>query len=323
MPALGTGLLPVYQMTAAGQVASCGVVDTRGEWVLPPKKGVNYAPLSKVMVAELPAKYRLTENMASPENFKVLRLGGTKEPITANVVGHRLFTNHNNFTMLIGDTGKNGRFAYYNASGEQLTDNNLLNGGRHLERLNIVTVRDKKGGVLDVIVDQQGKTVAELPGLEADRVYDGPKHWTIAYFTAKERSSGLQGVVDSMGRTVLPFRYKELKIMVPGRLLSCTNEAGKTELLNWQGTVLFTASGKTYTRLYEPKNGYLLVGMEGLNETAVITPDNQFARVIPAESPGQFASPPMELAHLATLSFRSLQKYCWVDFVTGKVYREQ
>ncbi|MCC6413961.1 MAG: WG repeat-containing protein, partial [Saprospiraceae bacterium] len=153
MPGLGTGLLPVYQMTASGQVASCGVVDTRGEWVLPPKKGVNYAPLSAVMVAELPAKYRLTETMASPENFKVLRLGGDKEPITANVVGHRLFTDHNNFTMLIGDTGKNGRFAYYNASGEQLTDNNLLNGGRHLERLNIVTIRDKKGGVLDVVID--------------------------------------------------------------------------------------------------------------------------------------------------------------------------
>jgi hypothetical protein len=252
-----------------------------------------------------------------------LRLKDNQAPITANVVGYLLFTERNNFTMLIGDTGKNGRFAYYNASGEQLTDDNLLDGGRHLERLNIVTIRDQKGGSLDVIVDQQGKIVAELPGLEADRVYKSRTYPELSYFTAKDRSSGLQGVVDSVGRTVLPFRYKELKIMVPGRLLSCTNEAGKTELINWQGAVLYTASGKTYTRLYEPANGYLLVGMEALNETAVITPDNQFLRTFPGESPGQYAKPPEELAHLATLSFRSLQKYCWVDFVTGRVFREQ
>lgn len=327
-PELGTGLLPVFKMTAAGQVESCGVVNTSGAWVLPPKKGVRYFPMSDRLIAERAANQTLNTGKAQPENVKVIRIdkSGIQETLSFNLIAYRHFSPANNFTMLMGNAGRTNRFAYYNASGERLTDDNLLDGGKHLESRNIVTVRDKQGDPMDVIMDGQGKILAGLPGLEAERLYARSDHWKVDFFTAKDKRTGLQGVLDSTGQTVLPFQYKDLYILSPGRLLSCTNAQGRTELLDWQGRVLHTAAGavtRYNMRLYEAANGYLLLGLEGRNETAVIAPDNQLVRVIPAESPGYYSRPPEEMGYLATFVFRPLQKHCWVDFVTGRVYGEQ
>lgn len=324
-PELGTGLLPVFKMTGAGQVESCGVVNTSGAWVLPPKKGVRYFPMSDRLIAERAANQTWNTGNAQPENVKVIRIdkSGIQETLSFNLIAYRHFSPANNFTMLMGNAGRTNRFAYYNASGERLTDDNLLDGGKHLESRNIVTVRDKGGNPLDVIMDGQGKILAELPGLEAERLYARSDHWKVAFFTAKDKRTGLQGVLDSTGQTVLPFQYKDLYILSPGRLLSCTNMQGRTELLDSQGRVLHTAAGavtRYNMRLYEAANGYLLLGLEGRNETVVIAPDNQLVRVIPAESPGYYSRPPEELGYLATFVFRPLQKHCWVDFVTGRVY---
>lgn len=327
-PELGTGLLPVFKMTGGGQVESCGVVNTSGNWVLPPKKGVRYFPMSDRLIAERAANQTLNTGNAQPENVKVIRIdkNGIQEMFSFNLIAYRHFSSANNFTMLMGNAGRANRFAYYNASGERLTDDNLLDGGKHLESRNIVTVRDKQGNPLDVIMDGQGKILAELPGLEADQLYARSDHWKVDFFTAKDKRTGLQGVLDSTGQTVLPFRYKDLYILSPGRLLSCTNMQGRTELLDWQGRVLHTAAGavtRYNMRLYEAANGYLLLGLEGRNETAVIAPGNQLVRVIPGESPGYYSRPPEELGYLATFVFRPLQKHCWVNFVTGRVYGEQ
>ena len=327
-PELGTGLLPVFKMSGSGQVESCGVVNTSGAWVLPPKKGVRYFPMSDRLIAERAANQTLNTGNAQPENVKVIRTdkNGVQETLTFNLIAYRLFSPANNFTMLMGNAGRTNRFAYYNASGERLTDDNLLDGGKYLGSRNIVTVRDKQGDPLDVIMDGQGSILAELPGLEADRLYKRGDQWKVDFFTAKDKRTGLQGILDSMGQTVLPFRYKDLYILSPGRLLACTNAQGRTELLDWQGRVLHTADGavtRYNMRLYEAANGYLLLGLEGLSETAVLSPDNQLVRVVPAESPGYYSKPPEELPHLATFVFRPLQKHCWVDFVTGRVYGEQ
>ena len=108
------------------------------------------------------------------------------------------------------------------------------------DSINIVTIRDKNKGILDVIMNQEGKIICELPGLEADRVYNRGDHWRIKYFTAKDKKTGLQGVLDTLGKTILPFSYKDLNILLPGRIVCNTNINGFTELRDWQGRILHT-----------------------------------------------------------------------------------
>ncbi|MBK6362586.1 MAG: WG repeat-containing protein [Saprospiraceae bacterium] len=324
-PEISTGYITVYKMKRDGKEESCGVINHKGEWVLPAKKGVRYFPMSENLIAERGADQNTNFRSDEIEKVKIFRLqnGKTIETFDVNLIAFRLFTLDNNFTMLMGNAGKNNEFAYYHSSGEKLTDDNLVDGGRFLERINIVTIRDKNKGILDVIMNQEGKIICELPGLEADRVYNRGDHWRIKYFTAKDKKTGLQGVLDTLGKTILPFSYKDLNILLPGRIVCNTNINGFTELRDWQGRILHTAAGTSLRhniRIYESHNGYILISFENLHETAVISPENTLTHIIPGTSPGRYSKPSEDMWNI--IPFDMKNKIVFVDISSGIIFKE-
>jgi len=325
---LKTGLVPVYKLSSSGLIDSCGVVNANGDWVLTPKVGVHYYPMSSNLIAERKANQVQNRNQSHLENIKIIRINDSKiqETFTVNIIASRIFTPNINNTMLMCGNGLDGPCAYYHASGEKLTDDIIMNGGLHLERKNIVTIRDSDGSSVDAIIDGRGKLIAKLPGMEADKNYERSReHWEVSYFTAQDKKTGLLGLVDSLGQIVLPLQFKDLEILSNNRLLSCTNSFGKTDLINWHGNVIYSAETKVnkhFLRLHDSPNDFLFVEFENLSETVVINNDNQLVRSIPATSPHIAKTNEKEVSHLVSFYFKGQNKRIWVNIINGKIFKE-
>ncbi len=82
------------------------------------------------------------------ESFTIHRINPPQKPIEVNLVGQRGFSPNNNFTMLLGNLSPGGDrilAAYFDHTGEQLTEFNIVDGVDYLQKSNLVTVLDKKG----------------------------------------------------------------------------------------------------------------------------------------------------------------------------------
>ncbi|MBK9335384.1 MAG: WG repeat-containing protein [Lewinellaceae bacterium] len=144
----------------------------------------------------------------------------------------------------------------------------------------IIREFDRDGTERTAILDAGGKTVFAFPdSLEAHPMYfDSETEWAGDFLIVCRREDGLCGLLDSMGNPVLPFRFRNLAMVQPGRLLSCDN-ANKTDLLDWQGQVLFAAPRYANFTAYEGPDGYWLASAVDL--TVVVSPENTFVRPIP------------------------------------------
>src|SRR5690606_18721785 len=95
LPPLPDGFSAVRQEFETGLVAvqnglrACGVINDKGEWVLPAKKGVQYLPLTYYLVLEIPEALapRLWKSYPFPEKLKLHRVNQDKEaPLEVNYV---------------------------------------------------------------------------------------------------------------------------------------------------------------------------------------------------------------------------------------------
>lgn len=304
-----SGLLNVCRGGAPGQPEACGLINARGEWVMAPKEGVWFHPLSAGMILEIPIKYRLSREYLYSEPLRLHLPGGEKMDI------HYIGDFHNQNAMLIGIAeagGRKGRYAYFDQEGRQLTGFDIAKGPVGLRERNLALL-----GETYAILDARGQVLIELEGISEAEIRSGE---SLGYFTAKERASGLMGVVDSLGQTVLPFQFRDLKINAPGRLLSCLDESGATQLLDWKGNILFTANGKKDFWVVAPPNGYYLVAFKNEDLTVVIDPEDRFLHTLPYTLTNYARPERMEEAHLAQFQSRALRKIVWVDFVRGEGY---
>lgn len=309
-----SGLLNVCRGGTPGQPEACGLINARGEWVMAPKEGAWFHPLSAGMILEVSLKYRLSREYLYPEPLG-LHLPGV-EKMDIHYIGDLYFHEHNQNAMLIGIAeagGRKGRYAYFDQEGRQLTGFDIAKGPVGLRERNLALL-----GETYAILDARGQVLSELEGISDAEIRSGE---SLGYFTAKERASGLMGVVDSLGQTVLPFQFRDLRINAPGRLLSCLDENGATQLLDWKGNILFTANGKKDFWVVAPPNGYHLVAFKNEDLTVVIDPEDRFLHTLPYTLTNYARPERPEEAHLAPFRSLALGKNVWVDFVRGEGYQ--
>lgn len=307
-----TGLLTVYQ------AQSSGVINAKGEWAMPPKTGVKLVPLSRYMIMEGDSEAD-PKRRSKRESFTIHRINPNQKPIEVNLVGQRGFSANNNFTMLLGNVSPGGDrilAAYFDHTGEQLTEFNIVDGVDYLQKSNLVTVMGKGGVRTNQILDEKGKLIADLGDITA-RPHRG-KEWAVRYYIAQKRGSEDYGLIDSTGKVVLPFQFKDLKIVSPGKLLSCQNISGGTDLMNMRGDVLFSTPKKVAFSCRETPNGYLLASTA--EETAIVSPEGAWTKVLPYKCENLSQSP--DFPDFALFMDKVTYKTFWVNVETGLEFRE-
>ena len=135
---------------------------------------------------------------------------------------------------------------------------------------------------------------------------------------AQKRGTEQFGLIDSTGKEVLPFRFKQLEIVETGHLLSSLNAEGNRDLLNWQGNLLATSTSKNSFYCYKTTKGYLLA--TNRESTWVISPAGRLLQTLPYKV--QSANTQEWYSHLARFSDSSTGPAFWVNLETGKEYRE-
>lgn len=307
-----TGLLTVYQ------AQSSGVINAKGAWAMPPKTGTKFIPLSRYLVMEADLKADQS-GRNKRESFTVHRINSKQKPIEVNLVGQRGFSANNNFTMLLGNLSRGGDrilAAYFDHTGEQLTEFNIVDGVDYLQKSNLVTIMGKGGVRTNQILDEKGKLIADLGDITA-RPHRG-NEWAVKYYVAQKRGSEDYGLIDSTGKVLLPFQFKDLKIIASGKLLSCQNISGGTDLMDIRGEVLFSTPKKVSFHSRETKNGFLLAGTD--DETAVVSPEGKLARILPYKFEDLSQSP--DYPNLAKFLDKVTYKTFWVNVETGLEFRE-
>lgn len=307
-----TGLLTVYK------AQSSGVINAKGAWVMPPKTGTKFVPLSRYMIMESDLKAD-PKRQSKRESFTVHRIQSNQKPIEVNLVGQPGFSPNNNFTMLLGNFSPGGDrilAAYFDHTGEHLTDFNIVHGVDYLQKSNLVTVLGKKGERTNQILDEKGKLIADLGDITA-RPPRG-KEWAVKYYVAQKRGGEKDGLIDSTGKVVLPFEFSDLKIITPGKLLSCQNISGGTDLMNIRGEVLFSTPKKVAFHDRETKNGYLLANTA--EETVVISPEGKWVRSLPYKF--QNFAQSVDYPNYAEFLDKAIYKSFWINIETGLEFRE-
>lgn len=309
---LATGLLTVYQTKRSG------VINAKGEWAMAPKTGAKFIPLSRYLVMEAD----LTSDPPSRtkrESFTIHRINTTQKPIEVNLIGQRGFSANNNFTMLLGNVSPGGdriMAAYFDHTGEQLTDFNIVDGVDYLQKSNLVTVLGKKGQRINQILDEKGKLIADLGDITA-RPSRG-KHWADKYYVAQKRGGEDYGLIDSTGKVLLPFQFKDLKIVAPEKLLSCQNISGGTDLMNIGGEVLFSTPKKAAFSCRETPTGYMLASTA--EETVIVSPEGIRTKVLPYQCENLSQSP--DFPDFALFKDKISYKTFWVNVASGLEFRE-
>jgi hypothetical protein len=108
-----------------------------------------------------------------------------------------------------------------------------------------------------------------------------------------------------------------LEIKKTGHLLSCDNADGHTDLLNWQGEMLYSAPEKHSFYCYSAEDGYLLATSTDL--TVVFSPAGEFVRSLPYKISRLVSGHPG--VHMAKVRDKVLNRDFWVDYLSGRVYR--
>ncbi|MCC6727649.1 MAG: hypothetical protein IT258_24295 [Saprospiraceae bacterium] len=315
------GADPIMSQDMPTTFETSGVINARGEWVVPPKKGAKYHPLSYYLVQEMSWADRDNSDMRI-EPYPILRVNGaTGQPLLINSVSGRVFRKENNFTMRLGKTSpdsQNGLYAaYFDHRGKQLTDFNFhLSREIFLKNRTLVTLSDKDGLQTNQILDVKGNVIVDFGNITVHppRGSSG----SVEYFVTQEGDSELNGLVDSTGRVLLPFQFQNLEIVAPGKLLSCRNNSSGTDLMDWRGTVIFSSPKIEFFKCQAALDGHLLATTGSI--TVVISPDGKLVRTLPYEC--RTVSKAVEFQRFAEFLDKKTNQLFWIDFVSGVEFRE-
>lgn len=299
------------------QYQACGIMNAKGEWVMPPRKGVHLRPLSYHLVFEEDIRSRwatgYTIYRVNQKDSGVIEVGYTSEPYFEPEKATTMF-----FGKFKGEPKQQKMYrAYFDFTGQQRTDFNITDGESQLQERNLVAMEDEAGVKTAAILDQNGKIIARLGKLEATPFYSNLNDRKLSCVLAHERGSDLYGLFDIEGEILLPFQYRQLQVLKMGALLSCANAAGNTELLNWKGESIFSASDRRNFNCYTLVKGYLLAYAADL--TVVLTPEGKLIRALPYKlQPMSFHEAPPNYALFLDEKRRQV---FWMNVATGKEFR--
>lgn len=233
-------------------------------------------------------------------------------------------------------------YTYFHADGRELTAFNIVEGPGYLASHNLVTVLDESGAERQLILDGNGEVAHVLADMvSGTNSYSKHEVKPVDYLVVKARNdlpadpqgqnltieeilqlqatiSPAMGLMDSTGQIVLPLCFKNLKIIAPGRLLSAENEAGQTQLLDWQGGVAYTfPKEKDLTQRLLPDRRILVADGQ---RTLPVSADGRVLQEFPV-----VMQPILRKEVEAENFFRAKDvngKDVWVGLADGKVFRE-
>ena len=316
--------------------AACGVIDLDGNWVVEPKMGVEFLPLSPFVVAEFPAGAKSSSHQFFENGLRLHRVQQAKKGVffEANWLGRDRFDPEEGNTMKIGrlraGTTRMAEYAYFNQKGEPITDWIFENGPDFLRSKNLVHIWEKN--VLQArqtVIDDNGKTLFEL----GDLMTDDPPHisssnWKLTYLVVKKRKMGEnlpEGLMDSTGRLVLPLEYFDLHIWEKDRFLTAKTAAGKLVLMTIEGKKIYefepAKSGLSVQSIGRGNDGErpgtMAVWTE--NETILVGEKNEILRRF--DLPFGREILPEELAGQYVVLLKNNQKV-WADYRSGRLFFE-
>jgi hypothetical protein len=311
---------PVEDASAAKY--ACGVINARGEWVIPPVAGVRFLPISWTLVAEIPEK---SQDAADGGVRRLHRVNVVPDATVFDVfstAGHEYPEEAANFkanimTMDLADPQNSTILStWFTKSGEQLAPYKFYGGPSNLGSLNTVEIHEP-GRKYQAIINEKAKIVVDLSD------YDRSTSLKDGFLSC--RKNGQWGVLDSTGKEVLPFQFGELIVLAGGYFLTERKPATSTfRLLDWQGNVLESADNPI--NLTQMTSGHFLIRIDQKNatqklisRTLVFSPRGE--RLL--DLPGQFAQAISENKQERFWKFyEDPTRVYWVNVVTGWVYRE-
>jgi len=210
----------------------CGVINVRGEWIIEPKLGSFYKPLSANIIGELLIKdaglydNRLSKiHIFKDKNIETIDVTGaagyddyTRNPFK---VSCKKKTDSNSFI---------GRDAYLDHNGTQLSDFEFSNGPEVLSKSNLV-YRDIEGKPELQIIDNKAKTIKRLPNFTAFNMY-------LKGFTVIRNDKREYGLIDSLGNIAIPFDTLEYLEYYSGVVYKRDISSKEYSLLNTKGNVI-------------------------------------------------------------------------------------
>jgi hypothetical protein len=267
LPPLPDGFAAIRQEYETGLVAvkdalkACGVLNDRGEWVLPAKKGVSYLPLTWYLVLEIPEDLapRLWKSHPFPEKLKLHRVNQGKDaPLEVDYVQYRSFqekaTNTNVQKKHPKLPDRKLITAYIDEKGNLLTPYNVLDGPQYLKSRNLLAVTDfsDKAAWRQLVVDDRGKTLYELDTIvcslpphkdkgvewELDYLIVQKPHTETVSLTDRYALRIKSGLLDTLWRLQIPIEYLNLKVVIMDCLFAATDSTHAGLLYDWQGNLL-------------------------------------------------------------------------------------
>jgi len=311
---------PVEDVSASKY--ACGIINARGEWVIPPVEGVRFLPISWTLVAEIPEKSGDAADGGVRRLHRVNVVPNATVFEVFSTAGHEYPEEATNFktnimTMDPADPQQSTILnTWFTKSGEQLAPYKFYGGPSNLRSLNTVEIHEP-GRKYQAIINEKAETEVDLSA------YDRVSSLKDGFLACRKNNKW--GVVDSTGKEVLPFEFGELIVLAGGRFLSDRKPATSTfRLLDWQGNVLENADNPI--GLEKMASGHFLIRIDRKNEsqqlisrTLIFSPDGK--RLF--DVPGQFAQSISENGRERFWKFyEDPTRVYWVNVATGRVYRE-
>lgn len=240
-----------------------GVLNAKGEWVIQPTEDAKFQPISWNLILEFPygndliaALRRMHRvNHPKPEVFSISRA----ECYISDSEKNKYIKAYQTLSR------KSANFRTYHTwftyDGEQLAPFQFTEGPNHLGSYNAVRV-EENGQYQWLIVDDRCQTMFALENIDDKKARNQEPYFRNGHLVYSQ--NGLDGLVDSTGKQVLPFKFNELSIDMNGKYLHefTPNPNGKGhQLLDWKGNVLYESSAYIETHIDKHK-GIILIGLD-------------------------------------------------------------
>jgi hypothetical protein len=306
-----------------------GVLNAKGEWVIKPTEGASFQPISWNLVMEYP--YGINKIFFPRRMHRVNHLNPDVFSISSADWYYGGLDKADNFrvfqTLDRNTANRRTVHTWFTYSGEQLAPFQFTEGPMYLKSHNAVR-KEENGKSIWLIVDNRCRTIETLNDIDDNKARRRKPDFIKGHLVYPR--NGLDGIVDSTGKQVLPFRFNELFIDANGKFLHKfdPNFNGKShQLLDWRGKVLYESDSYIETQI-DKQTGLILIGID-MNSKE----NYRNAKVLLLSSDGKeigvvngHYTTPVSMPNKQTgfYKFKNAEgKDFWVDITRGLEFKEQ
>lgn len=302
-----------------------GVLNSKGEWLLPPARNVRYQPVSNHLVLE----YVLSGTQKQMKYPQKLHRVNHPQPASWPIAYVQDIEDARPFDNGIvwqqhdkpDGSGKVSKCTWFGSDGRQFSEFKYLDGPRRLTAQNLVAI-EEKGEKKWQVVNQDLEKIADLP---TDwEMPGGGVSLHFGYLPVKKE--GKYGLMDSLGQLVMPIEYSHLSII---KYLPLVEEAieqpgGKYKVLlrDFSGKIVGESQSRIKAYDNDEKSMFFIVLDEGKATVRTLVFNKKGSQMLEVPS-GKFVNAEAPIGNKVFGKFLSLEKhYFWVDLGTGQAFRE-